>query len=215
MKSYSLAAGLLLSLFLLPFAGAQADTTFEEDLHYFSVIPEQPGAEGDRARVVEFFWYACPHCYKLEPHIKQWLKNKPDTVEFVRIPAMFQRPDVVLHANTFYALKLMGLEDELNPLIFEEIHERGNRLATPAEMEAFLADHGVDIAAFRKAMGSFAVQTQSRRAEVLANRFDVRGVPAFVIDGKYRTSGLEGDLQMQAVDYLIDKVITEKKAKTE
>jgi len=215
MKSYSLAAGLLLSLFMLLVTGARAESVFEEDLHYFSVIPEQPGAEGERARVVEFFWYACPHCYKLEPHIEQWLKSKPETVEFVRIPAMFQRPDVVLHANTYYALKLMGLEDELNPLIFEEIHERGNRLATPAEMEAFLSGNGVDIAAFRKAMGSFAVQTQSRRAEVLANRYDVRGVPAFVVDGKYRTSGLEGDLQMQAVDYLIDKVVAEKRAKTE
>jgi thiol:disulfide interchange protein DsbA len=62
-------------------------------------------------------------------------------------------------------------------------------------------------------MKSFAVQTQSRRAEVLAGRFDIRGVPAFVVDGKYRTSGLEGDLQMQAIDYLIDKVIAEKRAK--
>ncbi|MCW8906637.1 MAG: thiol:disulfide interchange protein DsbA/DsbL [Sedimenticola sp.] len=214
MKSYSLAMGLLLSLALLPLAAVQAET-FEEDLHYFSVIPEQPGAEGERARVIEFFWYACSHCYKLEPHLQQWLKNKPEQVEFVRIPAMFKRPDIVLHANTFYALKLMGLEDELNAGIFEEIHERGNRLATPQAMETFLAEKGVDIGAFRKALGSFAVQTQSRRAEVLANRFDVRGVPAFVVDGKYRTSGLEGDLQMQAVDYLIDKVITEKRAKTE
>lgn len=214
MKSYLLARGLFLSVFLLLAATVQAEP-FEEDLHYFSVIPEQPGAEGERAQVIEFFWYACPHCYTLEPNVKQWLKNKPETVEFIRIPAMFQRPEVVLHANTFYALKLMGLEDELSPAIFEEIHERGNRLATPAEMEAFLADRGVDITAFRKAMGSFAVQTQSRRAEVLASRFDVRGVPAFVVDGKYRTSGLAGDVQMQAVDYLIDKVITEKKAKTE
>src|SRR5579859_5599291 len=23
-------------------------------------------------RVVEFFWYECPHCYRLEPHLVLW-----------------------------------------------------------------------------------------------------------------------------------------------
>jgi thiol:disulfide interchange protein DsbA len=125
---------------------------------------------------------------------------------------MFKRADVVLHAKTFYALMLMGVEEELNASIFEAIHEKGDRLATPEAMESFLAEKGVELDAYRKAMKSFAVQTQSRRAEVLANRFDIRGVPAFVVDGKFRTSGLEGDAQMRAIDYLIDKVVTEKQA---
>ncbi len=213
MKKYMLIR--VFSLFALLFLAveAPAQTAFEEDLHYFSIIPEQPGAEGDKVQVMEFFWYACPHCYSLEPHISKWLEKKPDNIEFIRIPAMFKRADVVLHAKTFYALSLMGVEDELNGALFDAIHVQNNRLATSADMEAFLAKKGVDIEAYRKAMKSFAVQTQSRRAEVLANRFDIRGVPAFVVDGKYRTSGLEGDLQMQAVDYLIDKVITEKRMK--
>jgi thiol:disulfide interchange protein DsbA len=204
----------MLSLLVLLFlAGSvHAQTAFEEDVHYFSIIPEQPGAEGDRVQVIEFFWYACPHCYKLEPNLNAWAKNKPDNVDFVRIPAMFKRADVVLHAKTFYALMLMGIEEELNVGIFETIHEKGNKLATPDAMESFLADKGVDLDAYRKAMKSFAVQTQSRRAEVLANRFDIRGVPAFVVDGKFRTSGLEGDAQMRAIDFLIDKVVTEKQA---
>ncbi|WP_260291809.1 thiol:disulfide interchange protein DsbA/DsbL [Sedimenticola hydrogenitrophicus] len=213
MKKLTLIRVLSLFVFMFLAAGAPAQTPFEEEVHYFSIIPEQPGAEGDKVQVVEFFWYACPHCYKLEPHIGQWLERKPDAVEFVRIPAMFKRADVVLHAKTFYALTLMGVEDELNAAIFDEIHVRKNRLATAEDMEALLADKGVDVEAYRKAMKSFAVQTQSRRAEVLAGRFDIRGVPAFVVDGKYRTSGLEGDLQMQAIDYLIDKVIAEKRAK--
>ena len=125
---------------------------------------------------------------------------------------MFKRADVVLHAKTFYALMLMGVEEELNASIFAAIHEKKNRLATPEAMESFLAQQGVDLDAYRKAMKSFAVQTQARRAEVLANRFDIRGVPAFVVDGKFRTSGLEGDAQMKVIDYLVDRVVTEKRA---
>jgi thiol:disulfide interchange protein DsbA len=214
MKKHLFIRALSLLAFLFLAQSLPAQTAFEEEVHYFSIIPEQPGAEGNRVQVLEFFWYACPHCFKLEPHINAWLDRKPDNVEFVRIPAMFKRADVVLHAKTFYALTLMGVEDELNGAIFDEIHTRGNKLATAAAMDAFLADRGVDMDAYHKAMKSFAVQTQARRAEVLASRFDIRGVPAFVVDGKYRTSGLEGDLQMQAIDYLTDKVITEKRVKT-
>jgi len=70
----------------------------------------------------------------------------------------------------------------------------------------------VDIDAYRKAMKSFAVQTQARRAAVLAERFDVRGVPAIVVDGKYRTGGLEAEMMMQVTDFLIGKVEVEKGA---
>jgi thiol:disulfide interchange protein DsbA len=212
MKKQPLLWMLSLLVWLFLAGSVHAQTAFEEDVHYFPIIPEQPGAEGNRVQVIEFFWYACPHCYKLEPHLNSWAEKKPENVEFVRIPAMFKRADVVLHAKTFYALMLMGVEEELNASIFEAIHEKGDRLATPEAMESFLAEKGVELDAYRKAMKSFAVQTQSRRAEVLANRFDIRGVPAFVVDGKFRTSGLEGDAQMRAIDYLIDKVVTEKQA---
>lgn len=209
------ALSLFALLFLAVEAPAQTPQKFEEDVHYFSIIPEQPGGDGEKVRVLEFFMYSCPHCNNIEPKVEAWLKRKSANVEFVRIPAMFNRPDIVLHAKTFYALSLMGLEDDLTPALFAEIHDRGNRLENSAEMEAFLARKGVDIEAYRKAMKSFAVQTQSRRAEVLAGRFDIRTVPAFVVDGKYRTGGLVPDMQMEAIDYLIDKVVAEKQAKTQ
>jgi thiol:disulfide interchange protein DsbA len=209
---------ILLSLFLILFSVAavlplQAASKFEEELHYFSIIPEQPGAEGNRIQVVEFFWYACPHCYEVEPHIRKWLEKKPEHVDFVRIPAMFNRSNVIMHAKTYYALLLMGMADELSDPIFRAIHEQKRGLNTQEEMEEFLEEQGVDIQAYRKAMKSFAVQTQARRAAVLAQRFDIRGVPAIVVDGKYRTGGLEGGTLMQVTDFLIGEVGKEKAGK--
>jgi thiol:disulfide interchange protein DsbA len=209
---------ILLSLFLILFSVAavlplQAASKFEEELHYFSIIPEQPGAEGNRIQVVEFFWYACPHCYEVEPHIRKWLEKKPEHVDFVRIPAMFNRSNVIMHAKTYYALLLMGMADELSDPIFRAIHEQKRGLNTQEEMEEFLEEQGVDIQAYRKAMKSFAVQTQARRAAVLAQRFDIRGVPAIVVDGKYRTGGLVGGTLMQVTDFLIGEVGKEKAGK--
>jgi len=209
MKKHSLILGILLcSILVLP--QAWAESKYDEELHYFTIFPSQPGGEGDRVQVLEFFWYACPHCYDLEPHLEAWLKNKPDNIDFDRVPAMFQRSDVVMQAKTYYALRLMGLDEKLNEVIFHTIHKQDNKLRTQEEMEKLLSGHGVDLDAYRKAMKSFAVQTQARRAAVLAERFDVRGVPAVVVDGKYRTGGLDARLTMEVTDYLIDRVKKER-----
>ena len=209
MNKHSLILGVLLcSILVLP--QAWAESKYDEELHYFAIFPSQPGGEGDRVQVLEFFWYACPHCYDLEPHLEAWLKNKPDNIDFDRVPAMFQRSDVVMQAKTYYALRLMGLDEKLNEVIFHTIHKQDNKLLTQEEMEKLLSGHGVDLDAYRKAMKSFAVQTQARRAAVLAERFDVRGVPAIVVDGKYRTGGLDARLTMEVTDYLIDRVKKER-----
>ena len=115
-----------------------------------------------------------------------------------------------MQAKTYYALRLMGLDEKLNEVIFHAIHEQDNKLRTQEEMEKLLDGHGVDLDAYRKAMKSFAVQTQARRAAVLAERFDIRGVPAIVVDGKYRTGGLDSRLTIEVTDYLIDRVKKER-----
>ncbi len=188
----------------------QAEKQFEEELDYFTVFPQQPGGEGDQVKVVEFFWYACPHCYQLEPHLNKWLEKKPDNIEYLSIPAMFNRPEVVMHAKTYYALQLMGIEKDLHDKIFEAIHKQRRNLKTQKSMEAFLAEHLVDLDAYREAMKSFAVQTQARRAALLASHYNVQGVPAIVVDGKYRTSGVGADRMMEVTDYLISRVRKEK-----
>lgn len=207
-KSY-----LIVCLLLLPLMSLAAPK-YEEDIHYSPVIPEQPGGEGQRVKVMEFFWYGCIHCYRLEPHLKSWLKNKPGYVDLVRVPAMLHRPDGQLHAKTFYALELMQADAAIHDKIFHAVQEGGERLGTVDEMAEFLGQQGIDTAAYRNAMNSFAVQTQVRRAGILAQRFDVRAVPALGIDGKYLVSGLEGSTTIEVMNYLIERVRQEKAAKT-
>jgi len=187
-----------------------SEQKFEEDLHYFSVIPAQPGGEGDLVQITEFFLYTCPHCYQLEPHIEAWLKRKPESVDFDRVPAMFDRESILMQGKTYYALRLMGVADQLHEKIFAAIHDEGESFNNQQEMEAFLAEQGVDLDAYRKAMKSFAVQTQARRARILAERYDVLAVPSIIVDGKYRAAGLSGDAMMELTDYLIEKVKVER-----
>ncbi len=188
-----------------------AASEYQEELHYKTVVPEQPGGEGKRVQVMEFFWYGCGHCYSFEPHIDKWLEQKPEDVDFVRVPAMFNRPDVILHAKVFYALNLIGTDQSIHAKIFHAMHKENKRLRTEAEMEGFLQDNGVDMDEYRKAMKSFAIQTNIRRAAILAENFDIRGVPAVAVDGKYKLGGLEGGTMIGVMNQLIGEV---RKGKT-
>lgn len=205
----------LFSLLLLPFAltvmaEEPAKPKFEEDQHYFPIIPEQPGAEGNRVEVMEFFWYGCGHCYKFEPYLQAWLKNKPENVDFSRVPAMFNRPNVVMHAQTYYALNLMKADPSIHDKIFDAMHKEERKLDTQETMEAFLGERGINIEEYRKAMKSFAVATQAKRAQVLAERFDINGVPAIVVDGKYRSGNVSGNDMVGVTNFLVEKITAQK-----
>jgi thiol:disulfide interchange protein DsbA len=200
---------ILLSFLLLPFAALAQPGGLQQGVHFHLIDPAQPGAEGGAVRVNEFFLYGCPHCYELEPLIEAWAERQPDFVEFARIPAVFSRADTRIQAEAFYALDLMGKLEELHPVIFAAIHEEGRKLRTEESVERLLGEHGVDMDEFRKARDSFAVQTSVRRAAVLADRYGIRGVPALVVDGRYRTgpSDAGGYAQSLAVtDALVQQV---------
>ncbi len=183
-----------------------ASPEYQNEAHYQTLSPEQPGAEGKGIQVLGFFWYGCGHCSALEPHLDKWLEHKAEDVEFVRVPAMFNRPDVIMHAKTYYALTQIGAKPDIHAKIFHAMHVEHKRLRTEKEMEGFLQANGVDMDAYRKAMTSFAVQTNIRKAAVLAENYDVRGVPSLTVDGKYKIGGLEGEDMIGVMNHLIDEV---------
>jgi len=190
-----------------------AAPAYEEDQHYFPVIPEQPGGEDGKIQVMGFFWYGCGHCYTFEPHLEKWNAKRPDDVEFVRVPAMFNRPHVVMHAETYYALNLIGADEKIHGKIFKAMHEEKRRLRSQEEMEEFLSENGVDVAAFRKAMKSFDVKSKTRQAAIHAENYAVSGVPSVAVDGKYLVGGQQAGTMIDVTEYLIDDVRKKKNLK--
>jgi len=179
---------------------------YKNEVHYQTVVPEQPGGEGKGVRVTAFFWYGCGHCEALEPHLDKWLEQKGEDVEFVRVPAMFDRPDVIMHAKAYYALNQIDAKPDIHTKIFRAIHVERKHLRTEEDMEKFLQDNGVDMDAYRKAVTSFSVQTNIRKAAVLAENYDLHGVPSLAVDGKYKIGGLEGEDMIGVMNHLIDEV---------
>jgi thiol:disulfide interchange protein DsbA len=194
-----------LSLCLLPLAPATATESFDEGIEYQLIVPPQPTSTPDKVEVVEMFWYGCPHCFHLEPEMKDWLKHKPENVEFVRIPAILN-PEWAIHARTYYAAEVLGVLDKIHDPLFNALHVERQRLFDLDSIAAFFAKHGVPEEDFRKAYHSFAVEVKLRRAQRLTRAYGINGVPAMIINGKYRTdatlgNGTQG--MFRVVDFLV------------
>ena len=206
MMQYMLKKALLVFSILLIFSGMVNAETYEEGKHY-KLVDQAKTIDGDKVEVLEFFWYGCPHCYQFEPKLSEWKKNKPDYVEFVRVPATFQ-PLWVLHARAYYALQLLGVGEEIHLKFFSEIHNKKNYMKTVDALTVFVQANGVDRSEFIDAMNSFTVETNVRKATKLVTDYNLNGVPAVAVNGKYLISAsMAGsyDNMIKIMNYLIEK----------
>lgn len=158
-----------------------------EGVNYKLLKPAVPtNVAPGKVEVVEVFWYACGHCYVLEPKIEAWeRKGKPANVEVVRMPAVWNEL-LKTHARLFYTIEVLG-KPELNAEAFREINVRGNRLDTPEKIEAFFTSRGVSKTDFQKTFSGFAVESKLARAADLNKRYRIASTPTVVINGKYVT----------------------------
>ncbi|MDO4441082.1 MAG: thiol:disulfide interchange protein DsbA/DsbL [Moraxella sp.] len=191
-------------------AGQAFAADFVEGKDYQKVANPENIA-GDIIVVREFFWYGCPHCYSLEPHMQKWAKTRAKDVAFFRTPAAMN-PVWEVPARGFYAAQQMGLENKTHQALFDAIHKDGqkNIIANQENLASWYASQGADKAKFNSFYNSFPVSTKIERAKQGAARYQLTGVPAVVVHGKYVVSG-ENEKVTQVVDFLINKVRSEKK----
>jgi protein dithiol oxidoreductase (disulfide-forming) len=197
--------GLLLGL-LLPLAAAA------QPFQYGEINPPQPVEAKGKIEVIEFFWYGCPHCYTLEPHIEAWLKTLPPDVEFRRVPAVFSQR-WGHDAAIYYTLEALGLIDKLHRPLFDAIHKQNLRTDNEPALNEWLQKQGVDPKKFMDAMKSFGVQSKTRRAVQQTLAYKIDGTPAMAVAGRYTVSAEQGRTQtgmLKAVDTLVAKARKEK-----
>ncbi|MDT3737215.1 MAG: thiol:disulfide interchange protein DsbA/DsbL [Denitratisoma sp.] len=205
--------GLLGLTFALIAGSASAQMRAGKD--YKPLANPQAVETGEKIEVVEFFWYGCPHCFDLEPFLRKWTAKLPKDVEFRRIPAI-PTERWAPNARTFYTLESLGLLERMHGEVFDAIHiDRVNLNDERIQLD-WMAKKGVDRAKFAEAWKSFSVQSKTKRAAQLTQAYDVTGVPALVVDGKYFTSvSMTGSPEglMQTLDSLIAKARAERPKK--
>ncbi len=172
-------------------ASAAAPSGWQEGVNYTRIVPAQPTAvPPGQIEILEFFWYACPHCNAIDSMVEAWKRTKPSYISFSRVHVMWNDAHRA-HARLYYTLESLGKLDQLHGEVFKEIHMNGDPLvaADPAETErmqaAFVKKFGISESAFRDKYHSFDVDNAMRKADELVQRYRVDGVPRFIVNGKY------------------------------
>lgn len=171
------------------FGSAQADDMLMAGHDYAEINPPVSLPASDKITVVELFWYGCPACYRMEPHLEGWLRDKPEQVEFVRIPAIFNNPQWALHAQAYYTAEALDMVEKFHAPFFHAIHRFQRRFGNEEQLAAFFGELGVSAEDFTRTFNSFSVQTKVRQAADLTGRYGIQSVPSLVVEGKYLVNG--------------------------
>ncbi len=205
-RGWIVAVAMMVALFT---GGVQAED-FMEGVEYTRISKplrtvEQPG----KVEVREYFWYGCPHCFRLEPEMHRWLKGNPKNVNFQMQPAILGE-NWTPAAQAFYTAALLGVLDKIHPELFEGVHLGQDRslLKDVAAIERLFVRYGVSAEQFRKVWGSFGVQSRVKQAVRMTRKSGIQGVPAVVVIGEFLTdAGSAGSVEnmFRVIEYLVAK----------
>lgn len=197
----------LFALLALAFPLAQAQLV--QDTHYALVDPpQQPQTQG-KVEVLEFFSHSCPYCYHLNAQLDEWEQSLSKDAVLIRVPISLGRREWGQQVRAYYALDQLGQARRLNAVLFDAIHEKGERLFDLDALASWAARNGVDEARFREAFNSEEVTAKASRAEQLSREYRVRGVPSLVVAGKYRALGSNFPEMLTITTQLIERAAKE------
>lgn len=202
--------GIFLSAALLIAGMVQAE--IQEGRDYKLIQPARSVETPGKLEVIEFFWYGCPHCRTLDPHIESWARKLPKDVTFRRVHVVWPgRNDIEAHAKLFVTLQAMGLEVKLQPAIFKAIQQDRIELRRESTLFNWLRKQNVDIETFKAHYNDFSSNVALRKLEQVTMNYGIDGVPAFVVNGKYFTSPAMIGKEDASITRVIDELLAKER----
>lgn len=198
----------------LPLAVAAASIALVAPIHaapvegrdYAKLAAPQPQEAQGRIEVIEFFSYGCPHCDHLHPLISKWAAQLPANVTFIRVPVSLGRPQWGQLVRAYYALQATGDLARLDTPLFDAIHRQKLPLFNQANITSWVIEQGVDADRFTAAYNSFNVSTRATHAEQLSREYQIEGIPAIYVAGRYHVLGNDYPTMLTNATQVIEMV---------
>jgi len=181
---FVLAAAALIALSSTALASVEAGRDYEV-LHQ----PQRSEVAANHTEVIEFFSFACPHCYEFNRQLLAWAGKLPANVTLRQVPVGFQKPGWGALARAAHALQATGDFARLETPLFEAIHKERLPLFDEKSITAWMVKHGVDGAKFTAAYNSFGVNTRMAQNDRMVVSYEIASVPMLVVDGRYNVKG--------------------------
>lgn len=202
---------LALAGLVLAFSASAAQ--YEDGKQYTTLEKPVAGAP----QVLEFFSFFCPHCYQFEEvlHISDNVKKKlPEGVKMTKYHVNFMGGDLGKDLTQAWAVAMaLGVEDKITVPMFEAV-QKNQTVQTVADIRKVFVDAGVKGEDYDAAWNSFVVKSLVAQQEKAAADFQLQGVPAMYVNGKYQlnpqgmdTSNMDAFVAQYAdtVKQLVDK----------
>lgn len=139
-------------------------------------------------QVLEFFSFYCPHCYQFEEviHVSDNVKKKlPEGVKMTKYHVEFLGPLGKDLTQAWAVAMALGVEDKITVPMFEAV-QKNQTVQTVADIRKVFVDAGVKGEDYDAAWNSFVVKSLVAQQEKAAADFQLQGVPAMYVNGKYQ-----------------------------
>jgi thiol:disulfide interchange protein DsbA len=137
-----------------------------------------------KIEVIEFFWYACPHCFAFEPKLAPWVAQLPADVHFRRAPVGFDALKEI-HQRIFYTWEALGVVEQMHVKTYTRFHVQKKPVNSLGDMLVFAQENGLDAARVQAAWNSFSVQSRCREARQLEDDYGIERMPEMAIAGRF------------------------------
>jgi thiol:disulfide interchange protein DsbA len=195
---------------------------FVEGKDYIKLPVAQPTAVKDKVEVIEFFWYGCPHCYRLQKPWEQWLGQNGKSIEYKPQPAVLGKSWEIM-ARAYHAMVTAGgFDRDLHHKIFTALHEKNMALQTLTDDEPKLLYSFIEkekgaayLQKFKQDYAGFSMGARIAKDRDMQKTYQLEGTPTIVVGGKYSVNpGNAGgeEAMVPVVDFLVKKVADELKA---
>ena len=161
-----------------------------------------------KIEVIEFFWYACPHCFTFEPIIEAWIAKLPADVHFRRVPVGFDARKET-HQRIFYTWEALGLVEQMHLKTFTRFHVQHQPIDSERDMLEFAQENGLDVGKVSRAWNSFSVQTRCGEAKRLEDDYGIERMPEMAIAGRFVAIAQPSDgpaSVLATTDWLLNRV---------
>lgn len=171
---------------------------------HYTVLDEPRRVRGDKIEVIEFFSYACVHCFNLDPDLSDWVESHQGTVNFQRRPVVASDQWRRL-AGHYFTMESLNQLEPLHYQFFVAIHNRGLDVSSIDTLAEWATDNDVD--GYREAFSSADVQRRVEASDRLARSLQIASVPTLLVNGKYVVSAgraVGPSRMLDVVDHLIE-----------
>ncbi len=165
-------------------------------------IEATQGIPGNKADIVNFFWYRCPHCYRMDALIHRWQEQHPG-VSVENFPAVV-RGSWLRDARAYYTARKLGVSKGLHKIIFEAGFERGLDTSDQQVLTQLFQQLSISSKRFTATFNSPGIREQAVIAAETTRKVGIQGVPALLVKNRWITTTSMAGGQAPALQIALD-----------